>query len=364
MQGTGSFHQMCEFGVCNGGGGGGGALHAPPPPLVYLPWGALHAPPPIGLPPLGRTACPPPPIGLPPLGRTACPGPRHLVYLPPALVGVTPPRRSSSHPEGPRTEQQVCGRLQGIRAAVQKRPGNRVLLDNSASPGGMGGWGGGANPPPPRTRISLWEKMKFTKGNMDWGCFWCTKNFGVFRFQDPPPPFKEHSGRKLTHKEIYAKCHFGTKSSQEMIHFGGPHLNKCPLQNGHMVNTKPLFGCEAAEPKRVAECQCPLTVEWYSPSGLARGFPCQPPHTASPGPTCRWSWTTPSTSTLTVCPRAPSTPARPSSHVRVGAAHSRGLGAHARRLEAQSEGPGRGITVLPGALASAAPRGGGEQTCH
>ena len=36
------------------------------------------------------------------------------------------------------------------------------------------------------TRISSREKMKFTKGNIDLGCFWCA-NFWV---PDPlPPPF-------------------------------------------------------------------------------------------------------------------------------------------------------------------------------
>ena len=58
------------------------------------------------------------------------------------------------------------------------------VRQSSASPGDFGG---GLTPPPPRTRISLWDKMKFANGNMDLGYFWCT-NVWVFGFQDPPPP--------------------------------------------------------------------------------------------------------------------------------------------------------------------------------
>ena len=55
----------------------------------------------------------------------------------------------------------------------------RVLLNNLASP-----WGG-CQTPPPRSRISLREKMKFSKGNIDLGDFWYT-NFWI-----PPPPFSK-----------------------------------------------------------------------------------------------------------------------------------------------------------------------------
>ena len=36
-----------------------------------------------------------------------------------------------------------------------------------------------------RTRISWWEKMKFTNGNIDLDYFWCAK-FWIFGFQTPP----------------------------------------------------------------------------------------------------------------------------------------------------------------------------------
>ena len=39
----------------------------------------------------------------------------------------------------------------------------KQVLGNSASPEGGVGWGGGLTPPPPRTRISSCEKMKFYK---------------------------------------------------------------------------------------------------------------------------------------------------------------------------------------------------------
>ena len=59
----------------------------------------------------------------------------------------------------------------------------RVLLNNSASPGG----GGVQHPPPHWSWISLWERRKFTKGNIDLGCFWSI-NFWTFWVPDPPSP--------------------------------------------------------------------------------------------------------------------------------------------------------------------------------
>ena len=83
------------------------------------------------------------------------------------------------------------------RLSLPRRMG-RVLLSNSVCPFAPG-WG--LTPPPlPRTRISLWEKMKFTKGNIVLGCFWYT-NFWTFWVPDPPPPplppLKQNSGEDL-----------------------------------------------------------------------------------------------------------------------------------------------------------------------
>ena len=72
----------------------------------------------------------------------------------------------------PRSDPQSLGMCKGERpmgAAKGKQP-NTMALSQAPS------W----------TRISQWEKMKFTKGAIDLGYFWYT-DFWIFRFQTPPP---------------------------------------------------------------------------------------------------------------------------------------------------------------------------------
>ena len=66
---------------------------------------------------------------------------------------------------------------------------DRVLPHSSASPG-VGGWGVG-------TRISSWEKRKFTEGKIESGCCWYTI-FWTFKFRTPSL-FKENSGYGYKH---------------------------------------------------------------------------------------------------------------------------------------------------------------------
>ena len=61
----------------------------------------------------------------------------------------------------------------------------------------------------PWTRISLWEIMKFTKGNIDLGCFWFP-NFWTFGFQTPPQTSPPKTGVSPTSATLVPHDDYGS----------------------------------------------------------------------------------------------------------------------------------------------------------
>ena len=70
------------------------------------------------------------------------------------------------------------------RNATQPNPTPEFCFTTQHLPGG----GVGLTPPPLRTRMSSWEKMKFAKGSIDLDYFFWYTNFWTFGFQTPSPP--------------------------------------------------------------------------------------------------------------------------------------------------------------------------------